>query len=73
MRRVIYIMRSSSFKAAYERQGFPRYIASLSLGKLSWNTTKIWCHFIFLCDQNRHIRFNSIQSLQYLHLFTCTC
>ena len=49
------------------------YIASLSLGKLSWNTTNIWCHFIFLCDQNRHIRLNSIQSLQYLHLFTCTC
>ena len=74
---------SSLLKAAYDRWGFPKYIADLSLGKLGylmevtdkdiWHSINICSRFIFLSDQTIHIKFNSIQSLQYLHLFTYTC
>ena len=73
---------SNLFNAAYDRWGFPKYIAHLSLGKLGYlmevtdesicHATNIWSRFIFLCDQTIYIKFNSIQSLQYLHLFTYT-
>ena len=65
---------SSSFNAAYDRWGFPKYIANLSLGKLGylmevtdegiWHANNIWYRFIFLCDQTIHIKFKSIQSFQ---------
>ena len=37
-----------------------------------WYTTNIWYHFISLSDQTIHIKFNSVQALQYLHLFDYT-
>ena len=77
----VYIMRCL-FNAAQDRSGFPKYIANLSLGKLGylmevtggniWHATNIWSRFPFLGDQTIHIKFNCIQSLQYLHLFTYT-
>ena len=70
MRRVIYIM------------GFPEYLTNLSLSKIGylmavtgwkfWYTTNIWYHFISLPDQTIHIKFNSMQTLQYLRLFNYT-
>ena len=37
-----------------------------------WHATNTWSRFTFLGDQTIHIKFNCIQSLQYLHLFTYT-
>ena len=70
MRRVIYIM------------GFPEYLTNLSLSKIGYLMAvtgwkylihnQHFYHFLSLSDQTIHIKFNSMQTLQYLRLFNDT-
>ena len=69
MRWVIYIMRSSSFLAAYDHQVFQKYITNLSLGKLSYSILR-WKYLTH--NQTILCKFNSTKNLQYLYLLRLT-
>ena len=61
---------SSLFKVANDCWGF-QFLMEVRDENI-WHATNIWSRFIFLSDQTIDNEFNSIQSLQYLHLFTNT-
>ena len=61
---------SSLFKVANDYWGF-QFLMEVRDENI-WHATNIWSRFIFLSDQSIDTEFNSIQSLQYLHLFTNT-